>query len=116
MIIAEIGHIKFELASLKDSEALLKIMGEAKLVDWNYINYQKVYYQIENESLLDISLRPGDVLTQQAFEELKEKEKAALEAKELEKKAREQKELENKEQISKKQPHAKSQGKENTHA
>ena len=81
MIIAEIGHVKFELANLKDSEALLKIMSEAKPVERDYIDHEKCYYYTESQCLLDISLRPGEVLTQHAFNELKASEKAALEAK-----------------------------------
>ncbi len=76
MIIAEIGHIKFELASLKDSEALLKIMGDAKPVDWEYVGHDKKYYYTEGECLLEISLKAGNVTSKQEFEVLKSQLKA----------------------------------------
>ena len=68
MIIAEIGHVTFELANIKDSENLLRIMSEAKLVDWEYFDSDKTYYYKEGAVSLDISLKIGNVLSKDEFD------------------------------------------------
>lgn len=78
MIIANIGHVKFKLASLKDAETFLQLMERVQFVDDRYVHdtdCQTVFTPAAGREA-GITIVTGEVLSQAQYETLASEAKA----------------------------------------